>query len=149
MSLAKEFEKKQKNLFIIPFYRDHFLHQSNVYLLGITIISILERKFKNNIVEDFNRSYYPVDGQKYQYRHDACAIWFLASMFHDISYPVEKSGQWLDAFSHKLFPLYVHKLKQVREYRIDLIPVFDINIITARYSVIQACKLSVQENHAF
>ncbi len=103
--LIKEFEKKQKNLFIIPNYRDHFLHPFNVYLLGITIISTVNRKFKNNIIDDFNHAYRPAGSRKYENIKDTSVIWFLASMLHDISYPVEKSGHWLDAFSRDyLYP---------------------------------------------
>ncbi|MGD2084727.1 MAG: hypothetical protein PVH61_00965 [Candidatus Aminicenantes bacterium] len=100
LMLAREFEEKEKNLFIIPRYRDHFWHQLNVYLLGIAIISILNNSLKRDLVADFNRSYIPAKDQEYSTINDACVIWFIASMFHDISYPVEKSGQWLDAFSH-------------------------------------------------
>lgn len=107
LALSKEFERHQKNLFRIPNYRDHFLHQFNVYILGVAFISVIHGQFFNNMVEHFNNSYSPEENHKYKDIHDVCVIWFLTSMFHDIANPVEKSGKWLDAF----FQEYVYPSK--------------------------------------
>lgn len=98
--LTEEFEESQKNLFRIPQYRDHFLHQCNVYLLGIAILSILK---SNNYIPDFkkclNKAYRPKGmSHKYKNNQEAAFAWFIASMFHDIAYPVEKSHQLVESF---------------------------------------------------
>lgn len=111
LELTREFETNQKNLFRIPYYRDHFLHQSNVYLLGLAVISILcKNDFSRDLAEDFNRAYRPMGGDKYRTNTDIALAWFIASLFHDIAYPVEKSGQWMDAFFKQyIYPERYHK----------------------------------------
>ncbi len=110
LDLTRKFEKNQRNLFRIPRYRDHFLHQINVYLLGLAIINIIYGISKVNLIDDFNQAYFTGANQKYQNINDVSFIWFLAAMFHDIAYPVEKCGGWLDAF----FQQYIYRQKDNR-----------------------------------
>lgn len=112
MQLAQSFEESQKNLFRIPNYRDHFLHQYNVYILGTAVISIIKEKFGRNLIKDFNEAYFPMDSQKYDSEIQACLIWFLCSMFHDIANPIEKCGQWLAAFSQEYISQAPDNLKK-------------------------------------
>lgn len=109
LKLTQEFETNQKTLFRIPFYRDHFLHQSNVYLLGLALIDILsDEEFNQNLLSIFNKAYRPM--APFDTYIDIALTWFIASLFHDISYPVEKSGQWMDAFFKEyIYPKEYHK----------------------------------------
>lgn len=111
LSLTREFENNQKNLFLIPYYRDHFFHQCNVYLLGLVILSIMCNKdFNRNIKDDFNIAYRLPEHEEYKDFPDVALIWFIASMFHDIAYPVEKIIQWLDPFVKQyICPAEYHK----------------------------------------
>lgn len=117
LDLTRKFEKNQRNLFRIRNYRDHFLHQINVYLLGLAIINIIPGEFNSNIIKDFNQAYFTGGNQKFQNINDIGFIWFLAAMFHDIAYPVEKCGGWLDAF----FQQYIYRQKDNR-------PILEANI---------------------
>lgn len=110
LDLTRKFEKNQRNLFRIRRYRDHFLHQINVYLLGLAIINIINGTFKGAIIDDFNKAYFTGANQKYQNINDISFIWFIAAMFHDIAYPIEKCGGWLDAF----FQQYIYRQKDNR-----------------------------------
>jgi hypothetical protein len=137
--LAREFEKNQKNLFRIRNYRDHFLHQFNVYIIGIAVISIINSELKNDIVEDFNLSYSPISRQVYKEANDVSLMWFLTSMFHDIAYPVEKCGAWLDSF----FQEYIY-----RKGDNSTIVETDINISNMIYDVeYNSCIEELAEYH--
>jgi hypothetical protein len=119
LDLTRKFEKNQRNLFRIPRYRDHFLHQINVYLLGLSIIHIIYGIFNGKLIDDFNQVYFTGGNKEYQTINDISFIWFLAAMFHDIAYPVEKCGDWLDAF----FQQYIYRQKDNRpilEARINI-----------------------------
>ena len=102
VELTKDFEYNQKNLFRVPTYRDHFMHQCNVYILGIALIGVLYRKLSINLTK--------IASNAYKYRDqinikEFGVIWFIASMYHDISYPIEKSGHWLNYFfSSYIYP---------------------------------------------
>lgn len=65
-------------------YRDHYLHQFQVFLLGVSIIDnlyeIFEKKYKNPELS-----------------------WLIASSFHDIAYPVQLYDDWSEEFFKKVF----------------------------------------------
>ena len=68
-------------------YRDHFLHQFQVFLLGAYIIDKLYDKEKEYI-EHLNRSY-------------KCRVekaWLLASTYHDFNYSIQKYDFWSKEF---------------------------------------------------
>lgn len=121
LKLTHEFEINQKNLFRIPNYRDHFLHQSNVYLIGMALVSILSKEddIGLDLLKVFNCAYRQMEGDKYRDYIDISLTWFIASLFHDIAYPIEKSGQWMDAF----FKEYIYP----REYQKNILKM-DLNI---------------------
>ncbi len=98
LELANVYEIHQDKLFKIPFYRDHYLHQCNVYLLGLSLISIIENEFGKKLHSICNQAYRPIKRQQYTDLTDVISIWLLASLFHDISYPLEKFEPWLNAF---------------------------------------------------
>jgi len=66
-------ETREKN---DPIYRDHYLHQFQVFLLGLPIIDCY--------YDEFKKSY-----------ENPELCWLIAASFHDIAYPIEKYHQWI------------------------------------------------------
>lgn len=75
-----EGEEKQEK-----YYRDHYIHQFQVFLLGIYIIDVL--------YEDF---------QKYNCRKPEIC-WLITSSFHDMAYPVQLYDDWCTKFFQEVF----------------------------------------------
>ena len=84
IQLVRRFSDMEEVLYTIPRYRDHFVHQIKVYLLGFCILNRLIRAGKLGGT---------VLGQD-----NASKLWFLSSAFHDVGYPFEKMKFWLDNF---------------------------------------------------
>lgn len=78
--IFKDFNDFEKNLYQLSSYRDHFIHQFNVFLLGYYILNSLKKI--NNINEVFNKN-----------SSEMNFTWMLASTFHDMGYPIEKMGE--------------------------------------------------------
>lgn len=95
MSLNHEFEKNQEHLFKANHYRDHYLHQTFVFLLGTSLINTLHQEMDWNIINHFNQAYRPGEDCLYSSLNHILLLWFLTSMFHDIAYPIEKSDDWI------------------------------------------------------
>jgi hypothetical protein len=65
-------------------YRDHYLHQFQVFLLGLYIL--------DKLYDDFAQ------------KHNKPEIsWLITSSFHDMAYPVEKYDEWSGKFFKKVF----------------------------------------------
>jgi len=64
-------------------YRDHYLHQFQVFLLGLHIIDKFYQKLKFDRVKEMQ--------------------WLVASSFHDVAYPVQLYDGWSKRFFKKLF----------------------------------------------
>ena len=75
-----EEHRKLENLLVelYPEYRDHYVHQLQVFLLGALILDIL---LDNSRIVSKNG--FP------------CISWLLASSFHDFSYPIEKYDDYV------------------------------------------------------
>lgn len=67
-------------------YRDHYLHQFQVFLLGIPIMDNLYKFFS----------------QKYK---EPALSWLIASSFHDISYPIQLYDEWSEKFFRDAFKI--------------------------------------------
>lgn len=65
-------------------YRDHYIHQFQVFLSGLYII--------DNLYDDFARRYS---------KPEIC--WLITSSFHDMAYPVQLYDEWSDEFFEKVF----------------------------------------------
>ena len=78
--IYKEFEKV---LFKDPRYRDHFIHQFQVFLSGLPIFE----KYYDSIHD----TYKEVLGNKIKIDFS----WLLAATFHDIGYLVQQFDKWL------------------------------------------------------
>jgi hypothetical protein len=90
----RKFQKSEAILYTLPNYRDHFIHMFHVFLLGYLIInkwwqtncSLLEVKEeaeKNQILR----------------------TWFIASIHHDIAYPIQKAEDWTTKFPQKMLDI--------------------------------------------
>lgn len=65
-------------------YRDHYLHQFQVFLLGLFVIDKLYEKFTKKYVNP-----------------EIC--WLLISSFHDMAYPVQLYDEWSGQFFNNIF----------------------------------------------
>ena len=70
-----------------PIYRDHYLHQFQVFLLGLPIIDKFYDLYKTDA--------YPQPE----------VSWLIAASFHDIAYPVQKFDYWSENFFKQVFKL--------------------------------------------
>jgi hypothetical protein len=101
--ILKDFEFfNDKILSDIPHYRDHFIHQFVVYLIGLTIIGSIGEEF----VKIFERSYpkalkrySSADGQTK--RKFVERAWLITALFHDVAYPLETVNLWLQKIIEK------------------------------------------------
>jgi hypothetical protein len=83
---TKDFESiLQEN----KYYRDHFIHSFNVFLLGYYIINKLKEEFPNE------NSLRIVAG------NHSNLTWMLASTFHDVAYPIQETEYWLSSLFEK------------------------------------------------
>lgn len=90
----KEFEQRAGVL--TEKQRDHFIHSINTFLLGIAIY-VSNKKyqliFEDSIKRDGQyKDYYNTKHEEFLYR------WGIASMFHDIAYPIEISYNQLKSY---------------------------------------------------
>lgn len=80
---------------LIDKQRDHFIHAVNVFLTGISVYAssdAYQKAFSSAVPE---RSYI----YAYQTRHEEFFFrWGVASLFHDVGYPVEIVGQQINRF---------------------------------------------------
>jgi DNA-binding NarL/FixJ family response regulator len=114
ISLVRRFYAMDEILYTIPRYRDHFLHQIKVFLLGYCILNALNRS---------RRLEGTTLGQK-----NSMKLWFLASVFHDVGYPFEYMRDWLNGFV-----LGVLKSPDEKEAITSLVPMeFNWGVLFAR-----------------
>jgi hypothetical protein len=77
----------------LPGYRDHFIHQYQVFLLGyyiIRMLNTLEKPFHEDYCRSLNLDIADEEKEKI-----ADIAWLITSTFHDIAYPLEKIKRWL------------------------------------------------------
>lgn len=84
-----EFQKAFEPVLLLnPRYRDHFLHQLHVFLLGCCII---DEMYHDEPIQAFNK--------KNSNRIED--IWLLASTYHDYNYNIQNYNEWIAAFFKK------------------------------------------------
>lgn len=94
LDVLKSYEENAAIL--IDKQRDHYIHSVNVFLLGLCIYSS-NAKFREAVEQtvldkkDYPYSY-PTKNEEFYYR------WGLASLFHDVGYPVEIVGRQINKF---------------------------------------------------
>ena len=82
----------------IPQYRDHFIHQLIVYLIGAVIIDDLYDEF----IVQFKKAYPQTSAANSEEKNSACKAielaWLTTALFHDIAYPLQSVGKWFKIF---------------------------------------------------
>jgi hypothetical protein len=115
--LLEDFKSYEVLLLELPGYRDHFIHQFQVFLLGSIIIELMYKESFSD--ENSKRS----SGKKAKsfsdYYHlslhmgagprsedfEADLAWLIASCFHDVAYPIQRSDQLFNNFFKKFMGL--------------------------------------------
>ena len=97
VKIMKKYEENTGDL--IEKQRDHFIHSVNVFLLGLAIYAqnrSYREAFESYILKSPYKKYYRINKklshEEFLYR------WGVASLFHDIGYPVEIIGKQLNKF---------------------------------------------------
>lgn len=91
--VLEEYENNAANL--IDNQRDHFVHAVNVFLTGISIYisnSNYRNAFDNSILKGIYKDCYSTKHEEFFYR------WGIASLLHDIGYPIEIVGNQINRF---------------------------------------------------
>ncbi len=98
VKIMKKYEKYTGEL--IKKQRDHFIHSVNVFLLGLAIYSQnneYRSLFKRYVQRSKYKNYYKIR-KKYFSHEEFLYRWGIASLFHDIGYPVEIIGRQMEKF---------------------------------------------------
>jgi len=82
------FEDYEKILFKEPHYRDHFIHQFQVFLCGLPII---EQHF-DDIHSSYSKLFNPDSPINIEFS------WLLAASYHDVGYLVQLLYSWMNRF---------------------------------------------------
>ena len=98
--LFKDFELFNSNILSeIPHYRDHFIHQFIVFLMGLIIID----KLDNIFISAFNDAYKNTSisetkktkENKNNIKKFIEFTWLKTAFFHDIAYPIQSVETWV------------------------------------------------------
>jgi GAF domain-containing protein len=92
--IFRNFMENEKILYNLPYYRDHFIHSFHVFYLGYLILN----GWWNNKVP-------LVDGSSEEAKNRVLTTWFMASIFHDIAYPIEMTARWVPLFPKEVLGL--------------------------------------------
>lgn len=74
-------------------YREHFIHQFHVFALGYTILNS-NRVVRSSVLRSLGIG---TD------MDEAVRYWFVAAMFHDLAYVIQKIPEWLGTFLREAF----------------------------------------------
>lgn len=99
-NIHEKLEPMLKELY--PKYRDHFLHQFQVFMIGSIMIDYLI---------SFNR--------KKCDRNALCKGWLLASTFHDFAQAVQKYDQWNKTFFKESLKIDVLESLELKKYYVE------------------------------
>jgi hypothetical protein len=78
-------------------YREHLIHQFQVFLLGLYIIKANE-DFQKTLM-NFLKDNVGIEGSF----DNVIRVWFLSSMFHDFAYSLERINDWLGDYFKNVF----------------------------------------------
>lgn len=103
--LLRDFRGYEKMLFELPRYRDHFIHQYQVFLLGTAIIDGLYKLSEEKNIKDFSDFYHESFNIKNKDDVVADIAWLITSTFHDVAMPIQRSGELFNKFFDKFMGL--------------------------------------------
>ena len=98
VNVMKDYEENTGDL--IEKQRDHFIHSVNVFILGLAIYSSnpnYRKTFEKYVKNSPYKKYYKTKDGKFS-PEEFLYRWGIASLFHDIGYPVEIIGKQLSKF---------------------------------------------------
>lgn len=96
--LLRDFRSYEKMLLELPGYRDHFIHQFQVFLLGAVLIDDLYVLSEEKGTKNFSDYYREALGIKKKDSEVADIAWLIASTFHDVAYPIQRSDDLYNRF---------------------------------------------------
>jgi hypothetical protein len=103
--LLKDFRRYEETLFQLPGYRDHFIHQYQVFLLGTVIIDGLNKISKKKGTRTFSQVYHKSLNISVEDTEVADAAWLITSTFHDIAYTIQRGDDLFNMFFDKFMGL--------------------------------------------
>ncbi len=102
ITYAEPLSAYQAILYQLPNYREHFLHQFNVFLIGYLFLTSIDDDRFALFVD-------AIDGMPTADAEERVVAvfetWFLAAMWHDTGYPIGKAAAWADDLVTKVFQL--------------------------------------------
>lgn len=98
----------EKELFLLPYYRDHFIHSFYCFSFGLLLMTLAPKKL---IKSSLQLKYKPKDDKE-----KFIMQWFVVSMWHDIAYVLEKG--------HGIIEKYVLKFVKENKRFKNVIPFF-------------------------
>ena len=96
-----------------PYYRGHYVHQFDVFLLGYFIL--------NKILDIEDKSAHKQISEKFLFSKNPNFTWMLSSTFHDMGYPIEQMDQWMSEFLKKFMNV---EMKYFDDIKKILTPIF-------------------------
>jgi len=84
---------KEDQLFLIPQYREHFIHSFYVFIFGVALMSYAPIHV---IPPNLRLSRFGKEEEEEKKVKEQLKKWFLVSMWHDIAYMIEKGNQVLE-----------------------------------------------------
>lgn len=82
----------------VEYYRDHLIHVFRVWLLGIKILLVDNKKCLDKILIE---KFYDVND------YEKLSMWTIIALTHDLGYPLEKASQIVDS-TKKMMGAFVH-----------------------------------------
>lgn len=96
-----KFQRHEGILYTLPYYRDHFIHMFHVFYLGYLILNGW-----------WNSKASFLEGEDEERKNVILKTWFIASIQHDIAYPIEMAEFWVPRFPKDALDLDV----EIRSY---------------------------------
>ncbi|MDR3063580.1 MAG: hypothetical protein LBU40_05535 [Methanobrevibacter sp.] len=110
LETLKKYEQNTGDL--IEKQRDHYIHSVNVFILGLAIYSQNKNyrdAFIGANIDGYYEYFYETNNEEFFYR------WGIASLFHDIGYPLEIIGKQMKKFINEGINI-IYKEQDVKTY---------------------------------
>ena len=89
--IFRRFRQHEGILYALPYYRDHFTHAFHVFSLGYLIL-------KQWFTKQWFTELAFLQANDLGRRYSLLKQWFIASILHDIAYPIEMAESWIPRF---------------------------------------------------
>lgn len=112
---------REKDLFLLPYYRDHFIHSFYCFCFGVIFITNPQL----NIIKD--KSLLNIFGLKNNKPEELLKKWFLVAMWHDIAYALQKGESMIENYILKFIKNEDKRFRGVLPWRPSLGHLLQIN----------------------